>query len=98
MRQTTIVSEEKGTGVFFGRRWPTSLQWIEFHGQVEVIGMPPQKRLDVAAEIYHALNRGNAWQEILHKDEDDEAFERGLGEGFQRSAVRFFSFTLMPNH
>ena len=40
--------------------------------------MPRQKRLDVAEEIYHALNRGNARQEIFHKEEDYAAFERVL--------------------
>ena len=60
--------------------------------------MPRQKRLDVAGEIYHALNRGNAREDIFHKAEDYAAFERVLGEGLERYAVRLFSFTLMPNH
>ena len=60
--------------------------------------MPRQKRLDVAGGIYHALNRGNAREDIFHKEEDYAAFERVLGEGLQRYDVRLFSYTLMPNH
>jgi putative transposase len=60
--------------------------------------MPRQKRLDVAGGIYHALNRGNAREDIFHKEEDYAAFERVLGEGLERYAVRLFSYTLMPNH
>mgnify|MGYP001826554308 CR=1 FL=1 len=60
--------------------------------------MPRQKRLDVAGDIYHALNRGNARLEIFHKDEDNLAFERVLGEGLERYSVRIFAYTLMPNH
>jgi putative transposase len=63
-----------------------------------VMAMPRQKRLDVADEIYHALNRGNARQVIFHKEEDYAAFERVLGEGLERYAVRLYSYTLMPNH
>ena len=33
-------------------------------------------RADEAGGIYHALNRGNARQDIFFKDEDFEAFER----------------------
>jgi hypothetical protein len=57
--------------------------------------MPRQKRLDVAGGIYHALNRGNAREDIFHKEEDYAEFERVLGEGLQRYDVRLFSYTLM---
>jgi len=59
--------------------------------------MPRQKRLDVAGGIYHALNRGNAREEIFHKPEDFAAFERVLGEGLERYDVQLFAYTLMPN-
>jgi putative transposase len=60
--------------------------------------MPRQKRLDLAGDVYHALNRGNARQQIFFKDQDYEAFERVLGEGLERYPVRLYAFTLMPNH
>lgn len=60
--------------------------------------MPRQKRLDVSGGIYHALNRGNAREEIFHKPEDFAAFERVLGEGLERYDVQLFAYTLMPNH
>ncbi|TWU28819.1 transposase [Novipirellula artificiosorum] len=60
--------------------------------------MPRQKRADEAGAIYHALNRGNARQEIFHKDQDYEAFVRVLHEGLEKYDVNLFSFTLMPNH
>ena len=60
--------------------------------------MPRQKRVDEAGVCYHALNRGNARQEIFRKPEDYEAFIRVLAEGLERYAVELFSFSLMPNH
>ena len=49
--------------------------------------MPRQKRADEGGCIYHALNRGNGRQTIFHKDEDQEAFLRVLGEGLDRYPV-----------
>ena len=46
-----------------------------------------------AGSIYQALNRANARQPIFHKDEDNEAFLRVLGEGLERYPVALFSFT-----
>ena len=60
--------------------------------------MPRQKRADEGGVIYHALNRGNARQQIFHKDADYEAFIRVLAEGLDKYPVELFSFTLMPNH
>ena len=60
--------------------------------------MPRQKRLDVVGGVYHALNRGNARQEIFRKEEDYAAFVRVLGERLKRYSVQIFSYTLMPNH
>ncbi len=36
--------------------------------------MPREKHVDEAGFFYHAINRGNARQEIFHKPEDYEAF------------------------
>lgn len=60
--------------------------------------MPRRKRADEAGAIYHALNRGNARQTIVHNDADDEAFLRGLREGLEQYPVERFSLTFMPNH
>lgn len=60
--------------------------------------MPRPLRVDVAGQIYHALNRGNGRMTIFHKDEDYEAFERVLGEGLQKYAVDLIAYQWMPNH
>lgn len=60
--------------------------------------MPRQKRVDEAGVCYHAINRGNARQEIFHKPEDYEAFIRVLAQGLEKYSVELFSFSLMPNH
>ncbi len=56
------------------------------------------KRADEAGGIYHALNRGNARDDIFHKDEDFDAFERILGEAVERYPCRILSYQHMPNH
>ena len=38
--------------------------------------MPRPLRSDVSGTIYHALNRGNARNDIFFKQADDKAFER----------------------
>ena len=55
-------------------------------------------RADVAGGIYHALNRGNARQQIFFKDADYEAFERIIAEGLERHAVDLYSYQWTPNH
>jgi putative transposase len=60
--------------------------------------MPRPARADEAGAIYHALNRGNARQTILHKEEDFAAFERVIGEGLERFDVKLFSYQWMSNH
>ncbi len=60
--------------------------------------MPRPKRADEANGIYHALNRGNARNDIFRKAEDYEAFERILAEGLQRYPCRILCYQLMPNH
>ena len=60
--------------------------------------MPRPPRSDQAGGLYHALNRGNARNEIFHKDEDYLAFERIVGEGLQRYEIELFAYQLMPNH
>ena len=47
--------------------------------------MPHPLRSDVSGTIYHALNRGNARNDIFFKQADDEAFERVIADN---SAIR----------
>jgi len=60
--------------------------------------MPRPPRADEAGGIYHALNRGNARDDIFHKAGDYEAFEKVLAEGLQRCPVDLFAYQWMPNH
>jgi hypothetical protein len=50
--------------------------------------MPRALRSDYAGEIYHALNRGNARNDIFFKEADFEAFER---QGSVRWGQTWFS-------
>ncbi len=60
------------------------------------MGRPP--RADEAGGIYHALNRGNARQDIFFKDADFEAFERLIAEGLQNFPVYLIAYQWMSNH
>jgi len=60
--------------------------------------MPRTPRADEAGGLYHALNRGNSRAAIFRNEADYDAFERILGEGLARYAVRLFCYQLMPNH
>ena len=60
--------------------------------------MPRPPRADEAGAIYHALNRGNALQDIFHKDGDYEAWERVVAKGLTRYPVDLLSYQWMPNH
>ena len=42
--------------------------------------MPRPRRVAPAGYCYHVLNRGNARQEVFHKDSDYAAFLRLLDE------------------
>ena len=60
--------------------------------------MPRALRSDFAGEIYHALNRGNARNNIFFKDGDFEAFERIVNEGLEKYPVDLISYQWMSNH
>ena len=60
--------------------------------------MPRPPRADVAGEIYHALNRGNARNTIFFKEQDYEAFERIIEEGLSRFDVDLIAYQWMKNH
>jgi putative transposase len=55
-------------------------------------------RSDCAGEIYHALNRGNARNDIFFKQADFEAFERVISEGLEKHPVDLIAYQWMSNH
>ena len=60
--------------------------------------MPRPLRSDTAGGIYHALNRGNARNDIFFKEQDYEAFERVIKEGLQKYPVDLICYQWMKNH
>ena len=60
--------------------------------------MPRALRSDVAGQIYHALNRGNARNNIFFKDGDFEAFERVIKQGLEKYPVDLIAYQWMSNH
>ena len=60
--------------------------------------MPRVLRSDIAGEIYHALNRGNARSKIFFKDGDFAAFERVIKEGLEKYPVDLIAYQWMSNH
>ena len=55
-------------------------------------------RADEAVGIYHALNRGNAKNDIFFKEPDFEAFERLIAEGRELFPVDWMAYQWMQNH
>jgi len=60
--------------------------------------MPRTSRASVGGVCYHVLNRGNARNEVFHKEEDYVAFLKLLREAIERIPMRLLSYCLMPNH
>jgi len=48
--------------------------------------------------IFHVLNRGNARDQIFHKEGDFLAFEKVMAETMEQVSMRIISYCLMPNH
>jgi putative transposase len=48
--------------------------------------------------VYHVLNRGNAGQEIFHKEQDYRAFIDLMREAKGKFAIKLFAYCLMPTH
>ena len=59
--------------------------------------MPRARRSDFAGSIYHALNRGNARNNIFFKAADYEAFERVIKEGLKKYPVDLICYQWMKN-
>ena len=60
--------------------------------------MPRTARASVGGMCYHVINRGNARQEVFHKQSDYEAFVKLLSDAHERLPMRLIAFCLMPNH
>jgi putative transposase len=60
--------------------------------------MPRPKRAAPGGYCYHVLNRGNARQQVFHKDADYTAFVRLLDEANDRQPMRVLAYCLLPNH
>jgi putative transposase len=48
--------------------------------------------------IFHVLNRGNARDQIFHKEADFLAFEKVMAETMEQVPMRILAYCLMPNH
>ena len=60
--------------------------------------MPRRPRVCPAGVCFHVLNRAVARLPLFEKPEDYDAFERVMGEAFQREKLPIFAYCLMPNH
>ena len=60
--------------------------------------MPRTARASRGNFLYHVLNRGNARQDVFHKDGDFEAFVNLMVQANQRLPMRVVGYCLMPNH
>lgn len=60
--------------------------------------MPRVTRGLAGGMIYHVINRGNARQEVFHKDEDFHAFAELLREAKEKHPVKLLGYCLMSNH
>ncbi|MBX9791948.1 MAG: transposase [Pirellulales bacterium] len=60
--------------------------------------MPRTARASRANWCYHVLNRGNAQQQVYHKDGDYLAFLNLIDSACERVPMRVLGWCLMPNH
>jgi len=60
--------------------------------------MPRTARASVGEMCYHVINRGNARQEVFHKDDDYKAFTKLFNDANRRIAMRMLGYCVMPNH
>jgi putative transposase len=60
--------------------------------------MPRPHRATPAGYRYHVLNRGNARQQVFHKEQDFAAFVRLFDAAQERCEMRILAYCLMPNH
>src|SRR5437879_5707562 len=60
--------------------------------------MPRAPRIQFEGAFYHIYDRGNRRERIFLDDADYARFERMMLEAADRSGVRLFRWSLMPNH
>jgi putative transposase len=60
--------------------------------------MPRTARASVGNICYHVLNRGNARNEVFHKDGDFQAFLKAMGDAHQAIPMRVLAYCILPNH
>jgi putative transposase len=60
--------------------------------------MPRTARASVGNVCYHVLNRGNARNEVFHKDGDFQAFLKAMGDAHQAIPMRVLAYCILPNH
>ena len=60
--------------------------------------MPRSARASAAHTWYHALNRGNRREEVVHKAADYHAFVQDIAGAHARLPVDILRYCLMPNH
>lgn len=68
-------------------------RWCRYAGS-----MPRRPRIGTGGFVYHVLNRAAGGRKLFHKDADYAAFERILGEAYDRLPIRMLSYCLMPTH
>ena len=62
------------------------------------VAMPRPHRSTPAGYCYHVLNRGNARQQVFHRQADYAAFVHLFEEAPKRCPMRVLGYCLMPNH
>ena len=60
--------------------------------------MPRTIRASRANFCYHVLNRGNARNEVFHKDRDYDAFIEGIDAACRKRLLRVLAYCLLPSH
>lgn len=60
--------------------------------------MPRTARASQANFCYHVLNRGNARNEVFHKDRDYAAFIERIEAACLKRPMRVLAYCLLPNH
>jgi putative transposase len=60
--------------------------------------MPRRPGIQYPGAIYHLMNRGNRWEDIVLDDADRRLFLKTLGEACAKTAWQAHAFCLMRNH
>ena len=60
--------------------------------------MPRSSRASLGGVCYHIINRGNARNEVFHKDDDYQSFLKAVSHACIEQPMPVYGFCLMPNH